>query len=72
MERKAKHPRAAATYRGARRNADRVKGWPEATFAKQRPLTASRYIPLNRSARWRHADSYAQAREMSPSARSVC
>src|SRR6185312_14874549 len=57
----------ASSYRGARRNADRLKGWPNATFAKSRPLAPSKFIPLNRSKKWTTARSYRQAREMSPS-----
>lgn len=61
----------ASDYRGARRNADRVKGWPEATFAKSRPLARPRFIPLNRSQRWPRAKTYAYAREISPSSEPV-
>jgi hypothetical protein len=69
---KIKKPRRdAATYRGARRNADRIKGWPSATFAKSRPLARSISIPLNRSDRWPRAKSYAHAREISPSSEPV-
>lgn len=63
-----KSPRKASSYRGARRNADRIKGWPEATFAKSRPIAPSRFIPLNRSGKWPRAKSYAHAREIGPSA----
>jgi hypothetical protein len=64
-------PRPAASYRGARRNADRIKGWPSATFAKSRPLAAPIWIELNRSAKWTRAKSYAYAREISPSTEPV-
>jgi hypothetical protein len=66
-----KTPRKASSYRGARRNADRVKGWREATFAKSRPLAHPINIPLNRSQKWRRAKSYAHAREIGPSAEMV-
>jgi hypothetical protein len=69
--RKVKPPREASSYRGARRNVDRSKGWPEATFAKQRPLAQSRLIPLNRSDRWPRAKTYRYAREISPSSEPV-
>jgi len=59
--------REASTYRGARRNADRIKGWPTATFAKSRPLAKPMLIPLNRSDRWPRAGSYEYARQISPS-----
>ena len=52
-------------------NVDRIKGWPEATFAKSRPLASPRFIPLNRSLNWRRAKSYAHAREISPSSEPV-
>ncbi len=68
---KKKAPRAADSYRGARRNDDRVKGWPSATFAKSRPLAHPIFIPLNRSDKWSRAKSYAYAREISPSAEPV-
>lgn len=58
-------------YRGSRRNADRIKGWPEATFAKSRPLAPSKFIPLNRSQKWPRAKSYAHAREIGPSSEPV-
>jgi hypothetical protein len=61
----------ASDYRGARRNADRAKGWPEATFAKSRPLASPIFIPLNRSDRWPRAKSYTYAREISPSSEPV-
>lgn len=67
----AKPPRDASTYRGLRRNADRIKGWPSAIFAKSRPLASSRFIPLNRSERWPRAKSYACARDISPSSEPV-
>lgn len=60
-----KPPRSASNYRGARRNADRVKGWPAATFAKSRSLATSRYIPLNRSQNLPRARTYAEAAEIS-------
>lgn len=64
--RKAKDgPRQAQTYRDPRRNADRAKGWPEATFAKTRPFATAVLIPLNRSRKWPHADSYVRARWLS-------
>lgn len=65
--------RQASDYRGARRNAGRIKGWPAATFAKSRPL-ASSFRPgalLNRSPNWPRAKSYAHAREIGPSAEHV-
>jgi hypothetical protein len=63
--------REASSYRGARRNADRIKGWPEATFAKSRPLARSRFIALNRSDKWPRAKNYRYAREISPSVEPV-
>lgn len=62
-----KAPRKSETYRGARRNADRIKGWPDAAFAKSRPPAPAGFIRLNRSRKWTRARSYEQAREMSPS-----
>jgi hypothetical protein len=56
--------RKAETYRGARRNADRVKGWPEATFAKSRPQLDPIWIPLNRSKHLPFANTYERAREI--------
>jgi hypothetical protein len=65
--RKGEGPRDASTYRGARRNADRIKGWPEATFAKSRPLAPpfALGVPLNRSRNLPRAKTYAEAREIS-------
>lgn len=67
----AETPRNSDTYRGARRNADRVKGWPSATFAKSRPLARTRGVALSRSGKWTRAKTYQQAREMSPSSDAV-
>jgi hypothetical protein len=66
-----KLPRAGKTYRAARRNDDRKRGWPEATFAKSRPLASHRFIPLNRSQNWPRANSYEHAREIGPSSEPV-
>lgn len=68
---KIKPPRQGRSYRGARRNFDRIKGWPDATFAKSRPLARSINIPLNRSDKWPRAKSYAYAREIGPSSEPV-
>ncbi len=62
---KVKPPRDASNYRGARRNADRVRGWPSATFAKSRPLAVEFGVPLNRSRHLPRAHSYARAAEIS-------
>lgn len=66
-----KSPRIGSSYRHAKRNIDRAKGWPEATFAKQRDLARPMWIHLNRSYRWAHAKSYRYAREISPSTEPV-
>lgn len=63
--RKGDGPRDASTYRGARRNADRAKGWPSATFAKSRPLAVEFGVRLNRSRHLPRATSYARAAEIS-------
>jgi hypothetical protein len=60
-----KPPRAAKSYRCAKRNADREKGWPSATFNKARPLAKSRGVDLNRSQNLPFARNYAEAREIS-------
>jgi hypothetical protein len=62
---KVKPPRQGKSYRGARRNDDREKGWPTATFAKTRPPAKSRGVPLNRSPSLPRAKTYAEAREIS-------
>jgi hypothetical protein len=64
---KLKPPRAADDYRGARRNVDRIKGWPSATFAKSRPLapTFAFGVALNRSRKLPRAKTYVEAREIS-------
>jgi hypothetical protein len=59
-----KPPRDASDYRGAQRNADRIKGWPSATFAKSRPLAPAFGAPLNRSQNLPHAKTYAKAAEI--------
>lgn len=66
-----KTPRSAATYRGAQRNVDRIKGWPSATSDKRRPLARDRGVNLNRSDRWPRAKSYQHAREIGPSSEVV-
>jgi hypothetical protein len=62
---KLKPPRDGSGYRGARRNADRVLGWPSATFAKSRPLARERAPRLNRSSKLPIARTYAEAAEIS-------
>jgi hypothetical protein len=70
---KKKGPRPASTYRGVRRNATRLTGavmerrGPEPRFISLAPYR----IPLNRSQNWPRANSYAHAREISPSTEPV-
>ena len=70
---KSKKPRSASTYRGARRNATRPTGavmqrrGPEPRFISLCPYR----IALNRSPNHPRAETYKQARELSPSTRPV-
>lgn len=64
---KVKPPRAAETYRAARRNAV-LRGDVKGIWKGIKP-TDRLYVPelrLNRSANWRFAKSYAHARTMAP------
>jgi hypothetical protein len=59
--------RPADEYRGARRNA-------RARHERSAPSVGRGYrgpIPLNRSAKWRFAENYHDARDLSPSSRDV-
>lgn len=68
---KVKPPRKAGSYRGARRNVDRVKGWPSATFAKSRPLARPGFMGLNRSQHLPRARTYAEAAKISRAVRAA-
>lgn len=61
-----REPRAADTYRSAKRNEQRAQGWPVADVLKDRPLAKGRRVPLNRSQNWKFAASYAEARSNAP------
>lgn len=58
-------PRPADDYRGAKRNARAQRKHPSMGEGYLGP------IKLNRSARWKHAENYFDARDLSPSNREV-
>lgn len=60
-----KTPRHATSYRGHRRNAHRGSVWHGAD-ARRDPVIGEPRATLNRSAKWRSARTYAEARAMSP------
>ena len=65
--RPAKPPRAADSYRGARRNA-------RTHVERSNPSTGKGYagpVGLNRSRKWRYAETYQDARDLSQSNREV-
>lgn len=67
-KRKVKVPRAANTYRGARRNAARGKVWMKSGYRFDVEVKEgwSPGAELNRSDKWPRSRSYAYAREISP------
>lgn len=67
-KRKAKTPRAANTYRGARRNAARGKVWMQSGYRFDVEVKEgwSPGAEIHRSDRWLRARSYVYAREISP------
>ncbi|EJN14715.1 hypothetical protein PMI42_01688 [Bradyrhizobium sp. YR681] len=67
-KRKPKSPRPAVTYRGARRNIARARGWnpPMHRIGDDVREGWSPGAELNRSQNWTRAKTYAYAREISP------